>query len=233
MVSTKHCCWGECKSDSRYPEKLPESLREMQESAKKIFIPFPKPSQGIDRCQRWITACSRKHFTMNSITRNTYICALHWPGEQGPTQEFPDPLKANFTPKEVKKATLPKQKAPAVRHEDVKRMKTADEVNEPEDSSDHIEGGDPLYFQMEFDSDKTNNKGTQTKVSKHELASKVETMILRNEVATAMNSKEVTKVVSSLSYEVIVKDSSLMKHFVGLTSPQFEALHNFLNDVSL
>ena len=80
---------------------------------------------------------------------------------------------------------------------------------------------------MEFDSDNTNNKGTQTEVSKHKLASKVKTMILRNEVAMAMNSKEVTKVVSSLSYEVIVEDSSLMKHFVGLT----EALHNFLNDV--
>ena len=24
------------------------------------------------------------------------ICALHWPGESGPTEEFPDPLKANF-----------------------------------------------------------------------------------------------------------------------------------------
>ena len=41
---------------------------------------------------------------MENITRNIYICALHWPGEKGPTDEFPDPLKANFTKKEKEKA---------------------------------------------------------------------------------------------------------------------------------
>ena len=40
-----------------------------------------------------------------------------------------------------------------------------------------------------------------------------------------------TKIVSSLSYEAISQDSSLMKHFVGLTSEQFRALHNFLNSI--
>ena len=100
MVSTKHCCWGKCTSDSRYPDRLPKSLQEMQKIGKKIFIPFPKPSQGVERCQRWINACSRRYFTVKNITRNTYVCALHWPGEQGPTEEFPDPLKANLTAKE-------------------------------------------------------------------------------------------------------------------------------------
>ena len=38
----------------------------------KIFIPFPKPSQGIERTQRWINACSRENFTVDKITRNTY-----------------------------------------------------------------------------------------------------------------------------------------------------------------
>ena len=98
MVSTKHCCWGECKTDSRYPDKWPKSLKEMEKSGKKVFIPFPKPSQGIEKCKRWIVSCSRQFFTEKSITRNTYICALHWPREKGPTVEFPDPLKANFTP---------------------------------------------------------------------------------------------------------------------------------------
>ena len=27
----------------------------------------------------------------------TYICALHWPGQRGPNDDFLDPLKANFT----------------------------------------------------------------------------------------------------------------------------------------
>ena len=37
MVSTKHCCWGECKTDSRYPDKWPKSLKEMEKSGKKVF----------------------------------------------------------------------------------------------------------------------------------------------------------------------------------------------------
>ena len=98
MVSTKHCCWGTCNSDSRYPEKLHKSLKEMVKLDMKIFMPFPKPLQGNER---WINACFRENFTVDKIKRNTYTCALHWPGETGPTDEFPDPLKANFTAREV------------------------------------------------------------------------------------------------------------------------------------
>ena len=87
----------------------------MLELGMKIFIPFPKPSQGIERCQRWVNACCREDFTINKITRNTYICALHWPGQRGPTDEFPDPLKANFTAQEVLKASRPRRKAPQTR----------------------------------------------------------------------------------------------------------------------
>jgi len=50
----------------------------MLELGMKIFIPFPKPSQGIERCQRWINACCRENFTVDNINRNTYICALHF-----------------------------------------------------------------------------------------------------------------------------------------------------------
>jgi len=39
MVGTRHCCWGECKTDSRYPEKWPESIKELEKSGKKVFIP--------------------------------------------------------------------------------------------------------------------------------------------------------------------------------------------------
>ena len=55
-------------------------------------------------------------------------------------------------------------------------------------------------------------------------------MILKNEVA--LKRPHAPKVVSSLSYENIVKNSGLMKHFTGLTSSQFEVLHNFLDRVS-
>ena len=111
MVSTKHCCWGECKTDSRYPDKCPKWLKEMDKSGKKVFIPFPKPSQGIEKCKQWIVSCSRQFFTEKSITRNTYICALHWPVEKGLTVEFPDPLQANFTPVQAHRVSSKKRKA--------------------------------------------------------------------------------------------------------------------------
>ena len=82
MVSTKHCCHGECRTQN---------------------IPFPKPSQDIEKCRRWIVACSREFFTEKNVSRNTYICALHWPGEKGPTDEHPG-LKANLTPAQLSQA---------------------------------------------------------------------------------------------------------------------------------
>ena len=104
MVSTKHCCWGKCRSDSQYPKKLAKPLQGMI-AGLKVSIPFHfrKLSQGLEKCQRWILARSREYFTVENITRNTYICLLHWPGEAGPTDELPDPLKANFTKKEKEK----------------------------------------------------------------------------------------------------------------------------------
>ena len=68
MVATKHCCWGECKSDSRYPEKLHEALKKRLEEGKAIFLPFPKVSQGLERCQRWVNACGRgERFTVKML----------------------------------------------------------------------------------------------------------------------------------------------------------------------
>ena len=69
-----------------------------------MFILFVEPSQDQEKCGQWIVACVRKFFTEKNISRNTYICALHWPGESGPTEEFPDPLKANLTPEQASRA---------------------------------------------------------------------------------------------------------------------------------
>ena len=32
----RHCCWGTCKSDSRFRDKIPDGV---------LFIPFPKPGK--------------------------------------------------------------------------------------------------------------------------------------------------------------------------------------------
>lgn len=54
-------------------------------------------------------------------------------------------------------------------------------------------------------------------------------MILKNEVSTTK--LQAPKLISTLSYENIVRDPGLMKHFIGLTPLQFEVLHNFRDDV--
>ena len=71
----------------------------------KVFIPFPKPTKDLRKCKRWLVACSREFFTEKNVNKNTYICALHWPGGKGPSDEFPDPLKANLTPKQAGRAS--------------------------------------------------------------------------------------------------------------------------------
>ena len=78
----------------------------------KAFIPCPKPSQDLEKCHRWIQACSRENFTVKNINKSTYICALHWSGGKEPMQEFPDPLKANFSKREIEKAKSAKQRKP-------------------------------------------------------------------------------------------------------------------------
>ena len=83
----------------------------------------------------------------------------------------------------------------------------------------------------------SHSQGTQTEFSKYLLSAKIDTMLLKNEVALMRGDPKITpKVVSSISFEAIATNSALMKHFVGLTAPpppppppQFEALHNFLN----
>ena len=71
MVATRHCCWGKCNNDSRYPERLPHSLKEMLKNGQKAFIPFPKPKHDLELCQRWVNACSRQNFSLKHVNYNT------------------------------------------------------------------------------------------------------------------------------------------------------------------
>ena len=78
MVGTRHCCWGECKTDSRYPEKWPESLKELEKSGQKVFIPFPKPAKDLAKCKRWLVACSREFFTEKNVNKNKVKTFKRW-----------------------------------------------------------------------------------------------------------------------------------------------------------
>ena len=88
MVTTKHCCYGTCTSDSRY--KQPGVW----------FIGFgngfPKPNKEKEKCLRWVNNCGRRDFGIKNVNKDTYICSLHFVGGNGPTKENPDPVKLGF-----------------------------------------------------------------------------------------------------------------------------------------
>ena len=203
----------------------------------------------------WINACSHEKFTSENITRNTCICALHWPGEKSPTPEHPDPLKTNLTPKQIAKASAPKRKALFRPKADVpfKEEKDTHQDAAEETGETFSELGskrdigyqlpiDPLYpdekppvqYKCASTGRLVSDECTQTECYKYLLSAKVDTMVLKNEVAKMKSELNVSvppKVVSNSSYKVISQDSTLMKHFLGLTSEQFKALHNFLDSI--
>ena len=118
----------------------------MMAAGTKVFLPFPKPSQGLEKCQRWIAACSRENFTIENITRNTYVCPLHWPGEQGPTPEHSDQLKVNFTCREIGKASAPKRKPFARTSPASKRQKLNFDSNDVSGTSQEVVENDEDNF---------------------------------------------------------------------------------------
>ena len=157
----------------------------------------------------------------------------------GPDEEFPDPLKANFSPAQASRASV-KRKAPASRAKPVTPVKR-EKIVDGQDSGEELSDFNPVNDELEesatyipvYKSSVTGkmvlDEGTQTVFTKYMFSAKLETMILKNAVST-MKEQEST-VVSSSSYEVIREDPDLMKHFVGLTPSQFEVLFSFLNDV--
>ena len=129
-------------------------------------------------------------FTVDLITRNTYICALHWPGERGPTDEFPDTLEANFTAREVLKASRPKRKAlhPRVLVDKRARKDNPDSLL-PSILTDDVSKAENFSLDAQDADDQVpgwdkggNNKAMQTDFTRHELSSKIETIILKNEM---------------------------------------------------
>ena len=105
----KKCCYGECKSDSRYYQKRPEMMEGVE------FLPFPKPKTQHEKCLRWIKLCGRPHsqFNVTKIKEWTYICTKHFVGGAGPTSLYPDPIPASqvgssSSPVVVTKARKPK-----------------------------------------------------------------------------------------------------------------------------
>ena len=87
MVATKRCAWGTCNSDSRYPERL---KREGKDDV--FFLRFPGAKYHNEKRERWIRACQRGDAF--KCKYHSFICSLHFVGENGPTYEHPDPISA-------------------------------------------------------------------------------------------------------------------------------------------
>ena len=65
---------------------------------------FPKPhGKDTEKCLRWVESCGRKYFTIKNVTKDTYMCSLHFVGGNGPTDEYPDPIKCGT---QVRKQTI-------------------------------------------------------------------------------------------------------------------------------
>ena len=150
-----------------------------------------------------LDACSRDDFTIKKFTRNTYICALHWPGQRGPTDEFPDPSRANFTAQEVLKASRPKRKAPQPRGLVNKWAKDDSDSCLPSTSTEDLSEAERSNSETEdvcTDNELSgwgedlNNKATQTEFTKHELSSEIGTSIVKDELK-AKTSQDCVKIV--------------------------------------
>lgn len=100
-----HCCWGECRSDTRRAE---DGV---------IFIPFVKPTKDLERARRWAYLCGRKGFDEKSITRHTYICNKHFPEREVLCKSNPDLEPFNAAWKDSDQG----QRRPEQRLEPVKR----------------------------------------------------------------------------------------------------------------
>ena len=58
MVANKHCAWGTCKNDSRYPELWTRNKK----GDPVFFLRFPATKRSPKKRNRWIRSCHRgKH----------------------------------------------------------------------------------------------------------------------------------------------------------------------------
>lgn len=100
MVTTKHCSYGHCKNDSRLPDRPTMRNRYGQPV---FFVRFPGKKRRVEKCKRWVDACivleghMYKKISYETLTYDNYICSLHFIGENGPSDSYPDPVPARMS----------------------------------------------------------------------------------------------------------------------------------------
>ncbi|XP_041858672.1 uncharacterized protein LOC121650918 [Melanotaenia boesemani] len=245
MVTTKHCCFGVCRSDSRYSDR--EHMKGV------FFIPFPKPGREPEKCQRWVRACKREGFTEKNVTKDTYICSLHFLGGKGPTIDDPDPIPATTTSGQVEKIAC-KRKAPTQRNEAVSEAKrkrkrlthnnTPSSSHETEHESTDLHINDDttaatalldlssvsdLSAQIITDSFDKMDQSCQTDATCDELIKlKLENKIQKDELSKCREQDVNAQQKSTFSVDDVRNDDKQAKFYTCLTWLQFMALWNFL-----
>lgn len=193
-----------------------------------------------EKAKRWVHACGRTNFTVKKITNYTFICSLHFVGGKGPTEDNPDPVNAKLTDTEAKTIESRKRKKPTKRTiiPTAKKIKLnlTNVLNSTflDDSSDHSAANlDDDISELEK-STQTNTiekleNSTQTK-DKYLLASKIETMILKNNSIVQTDSPPSIVYLHPMSPDLILQSQTKCKYFIGLFPKEFEALYEFLGE---
>ena len=70
----------------------PDRLKRDSNGEEVFFLHFPGARYHSAKRERWIRACHRGDGFVS--TKDSYICSLHFVGENGPTNEYPDPISA-------------------------------------------------------------------------------------------------------------------------------------------
>ena len=89
----KRCAWGTCKTDLHYLERLIKDGKVIN------FHLFPSEKQFKERRELWIRSCNRADDF--KCTKDSYICSLHFVGENGPTDMDPNPVPATASRENV------------------------------------------------------------------------------------------------------------------------------------
>ena len=55
-----------------------------------------KQNEFTEKAKKWVHVCGNKGFTIDKITKDAYICSLHFVGGNGPTEKDPDPINASL-----------------------------------------------------------------------------------------------------------------------------------------
>lgn len=66
-MPVRHCCYGDCNSDTKY-----EGERAYMENV--VWIPFPKLKTQLEKFERWIRSCRQKYFTVDNVKKDIHAC---------------------------------------------------------------------------------------------------------------------------------------------------------------